>query len=102
MVAPSQAGSRDYGDREARQGVLELVFEGLVVEQVLGLDIEPEGPRDARSDRPGQDERRGLRGGVEAVAGHRGDVAELAVALDAVAGARESREEPMRWAVGEA
>ena len=97
----SNARPRDDGEREARERVLEEVFERAIVEEVLGLDVDPERAGDARPEAGVEDELAAEQGGVVEVARHRRGDAHLAVAFDAVAAAREAEEEAVRRPIRE-
>src|SRR6267142_4993498 len=100
-VMVSKTGAGDHGDREARKRVLEDVFEGAVVEQVLDLDVEPDRSDGAYAGSGVEQHRGADEGCVEAVPRQRGGEAHLPVPFDAVAPVRETREQPMGRAVGE-
>ena len=70
MGAPSESHPGDRDDGQPGQRVLEKVLHGAVVEQVLRLDVDPQGSGDARP-RSGVDEQLGgEERGVELVARH--------------------------------
>src|SRR5712664_2712428 len=97
----SKSGAGNHGDREARNRVLEDVFEGAVVEQVLDLDVEPDWSDGAHAC-PGVEEQRAVdEGRVEGVPRQRGGEAHLPVTFDAVAPVGEAHEQPMGRAVGQ-
>src|SRR5258707_8535744 len=64
----SEPRPRDHRDREARQRVLEDVFVGAFVEQVLGLDVDPEGAGCADAHARVQEQLRPDERGLERVA----------------------------------
>src|SRR5213082_1644095 len=67
----SEAGTRGDRERESGQRVLEEVFEGAVVEQVLRLEIEPERPDGPHADAGIEQQLGREQGGVVIVARHR-------------------------------
>src|SRR5882724_10035555 len=71
-VMVSKPGAGDHGDREARKRVLEDVFEGAVVQQVLDLDVEPDRSYGAHAGSGVEEQRGAEEGGVEGVPGRRG------------------------------
>ena len=87
---------RRPGERQSGQRVLEEVFVGAVVEQVLGLDVEPDGAGDASADAGVEQKLSGQGSGVEVVAGHRRGGVPFRVALQPVAAPGEPREEAVR------
>src|SRR6267142_1606230 len=101
-VMVSQPGTCDHGDREARKRVLENVFEGAVVEEVLDLDVEPDRSYGADAGPGVEEQRTADEGRVEGVPRQRGGKAHLPVPFHAVAPLREAREHPMGRAVGQA
>src|SRR5258708_25620085 len=100
-MSGSQPGPRDHREREARQRVLEEILLRPVVEEVLGLEVEPERPRRAYARAGVEQQARGQRGGAELVARHRRDRVDLGVTFEALAAVRAAEKEPVRRAIGQ-
>src|SRR5690349_6300460 len=93
--------ARDHRDRAPRQRVLEEVLEGLVVEEVLDFEVEPERPGGAGAGAGVEDELRGQAGRAVVVSRRRRGEAALGIAFEAVAAEREAQAQLVRRAVGE-